>query len=165
MTYEPIPYATPVGPPPIENSRRGGLIAFGIVSILIGSVAGCLSAVTLLAVVMMGSLPGGAQAAMFPSELAVGVLMFRLRVIGWWLAFVVIALGFTSAIMTFAKLGMLEFYRRGHASASDLQQLMNSSAMMGIAPIVITGVFGIVCLAYLMWVHRFFRRAGKAGAQ
>jgi hypothetical protein len=346
MTYEPIPYATPVGPPPIENSRRGWLIGFGIVSILIGSVAGCMSAVTLLAVVMMGFLPGGAQAGMFPADVAVAVvidlgtavifiwagidsircrrwvrpvviavgwitmagavfglaglivamcggtatfgpgmstvtttspsgtvvttttgaastftmattittiaamvvlglivpgafvwfystgavkstleayqpeaswtercplpifvacaglllggvstaamaieestpffgmylegaaavgmallsaivmlaamvLMFRMSVIGWWLAFLVIALGFTSAIMTFAKLGMLDFYRRGHASASDLQMLTSSSAMMGIAPIIMSGVLGIFCLAYLLWVHRYFRR-------
>ncbi len=350
MTYEPIPYATPVGPPPIENSLRGWLIGFGIVSILIGSVAGCMSAVTLLAVVMMSAFPGGGQTGMFPSEVAVAVLvyvttavifiwagidsircrrwvrpvvvavgwitiagavfglvgtavmmsggpavvapgtttlkttggvkivktttaatstmammittmvsmvvlglivpgafvwfystaavkstleayqpqaswaercplpifvacaglllggistaamaleastpffgtylegaaavaitlgaatlmlaamvlMFRLRVMGWWLAFLVIALGFTSAIMTLAKLGMLEFYRRGHASASDLQILMNSSAMMGIAPIIMSGVFGILCLAYLIWVRQFFRREQKAELQ
>lgn len=353
MTYEPIPYATPAGPPPLENSRRGGLIAFGIISILIGSLAGCMSAATLLAVVMMGSMMGGVQPGMLPSELAVAVvmyvaaavifiwagidsircrrwvrpvviavgwitmagavfgivgmivmmcggpatfspgattttvttttgassamtttsvaaptmtmmvtsmvsmvvlgvivpgafvwfystaavkstleayqpeaswterrplpifvacaglllggfstavmalqestpffgryleggaavavtlvaaiamlaamvLMYRLRVIGWWMAFVVIALGFTSAIMTFVKLGMFEFYRRGHASADDLQQLMNSSAMMGVAPIIVTGALGTACLAYLIWVYRFFKRAGEAVAK
>lgn len=357
MTYEPIPYATPVGPGLIENSRRGGLMAFGIVSILIGSLAGCMTLAMVVGMIFMartvgawggsapdlpvaqmiaggvmylaaavlfiwagvdsircrrwvrpvtisvgwitlvGSIfsiaamivtfpgasafnspvstvttttPGGAvvtsttsTASMGPTStgmligmvigavvlgiivpaayiwfystaavkatlaayqpapswtercplplfvactaLLVGgistaimalnastpffgiylegpaavaltlaaaavmfiamVLIYRVQRIGWWAAFIVIALGFTSAIMTMCKLGMLEFYKRGHASSADLYQLTQMSAAMGIMPIVMSAALGVLCLGYLIWVYRYFGRAERMEPQ
>src|SRR5688572_1546336 len=62
--YPPAPghiaYAT-AARPQLEHDRRGGLIAFGIVSILIGSLAGCFAMLTPLSLAMMSFAPTAAR--------------------------------------------------------------------------------------------------------
>jgi hypothetical protein len=60
---------------------------------------------------------------------------------------------------------MLEFYKRGHASAADLDQLRQMSAAMGIMPIVMSAALGILCLGYLIGVYRYFGSAQRMEPQ
>ena len=72
MTYEPIPYAQPMGPPPIENNRRGGLIGFGVVSIIIGSLAGCMTIAGAIGLIMGMAMMRG-QMDMGISDVVIGL--------------------------------------------------------------------------------------------
>jgi hypothetical protein len=85
------------------------------------------------------------------------VLMYRMDRAGWWIAVVVVSLGFASAAISLWRLGAMEFYRRGHATAEDLDRLAQSSVMSGVTPLVFTVAMGVGCVGYLVWVYRFFR--------
>ena len=63
QSYAPHPahIAYAAARPQIENDRRGGLIAFGVVSILIGSLAGCLAMLTPVSLAMMSFAPAAAR--------------------------------------------------------------------------------------------------------
>jgi hypothetical protein len=89
------------------------------------------------------------------------VLMYRMDRAGWWLAVTVVSLGFVSAAVSLWRLGAMEFYRHGHATAADLDRLAQSSVMSGIAPLVFTVAMGVVCVGYLVWVYRFFHGKGR----
>jgi hypothetical protein len=68
MTHEPLEYAKPLMPVPIEDNRRGWLIAFGVVSILIGCLAGCGVASMIAMVFMFARMGGGAAALGMPPD-------------------------------------------------------------------------------------------------
>jgi hypothetical protein len=88
--------------------------------------------------------------------LAAAVLMYLMRRIGWWMAMAVIALGFTSAIMTFSQRGMLEFYERGHTHPEALREIVRSTTMMGVTPIIFVVITLVFSVGYLIWIHRYF---------
>jgi hypothetical protein len=90
-------------------------------------------------------------------------MMYRMRRAGWWMAIGVIALGFTSAAITLMRHGAMEFYRRGHATAVELERLERSSVMNGRTPLVFVLVLGVLSVGYLVAVGRYFR--GFEGAQ
>jgi hypothetical protein len=85
------------------------------------------------------------------------VMMYRMRRAGWWMAIGVIALGFASAAITLVRHGAMEFYRRGHATAAELERLERSSVMNGWTPLVFVLVLGILSVGYLVAVGRYFR--------
>ena len=89
--------------------------------------------------------------------LASAVLMYRMKGSGVMLAATVVGLGFLSAVITFGRLGVMEFYRRGQASADELDRLAKSAAMTGMTPIVFSALAGALCVGYLLWVRRHFR--------
>jgi hypothetical protein len=89
------------------------------------------------------------------------VLMYRMDRAGWSIALVVVSLGFVSAALSLWRLGALEFYRHGHATAADLDRLAQSSVMSGVTPLVFTVTMGLVCVGNLVWVRRFFRGGAK----
>ena len=81
----------------------------------------------------------------------------RMKKSGPTLAAIVVALGFLSAVITFWRLGLMEFYRRGQASPDDLERLAKSSTMTGVMPMIFIVITGILCVGYLVWVRRYFR--------
>src|SRR6059058_1663057 len=57
MSIDPIPYATPVGATQLRRNRRGGLIAFGVLSILIGSLPALFASLGLFVIFRMLAAP------------------------------------------------------------------------------------------------------------
>jgi hypothetical protein len=102
---QPIPYAT-VLPPTLERNRRGGLIAFGVVSILIGALAAFFAAFTSFVLTMVMTQVG--QTPWWPMFVAplvnaaaatlfiwVGIASIRCK---RWVRPVVISLGWATLI-------------------------------------------------------------------
>ncbi|MDB5320201.1 MAG: hypothetical protein JWN40_1832 [Phycisphaerales bacterium] len=103
----------------------------------------------------------GAAGAMF----AAMALMYRMKPLGWWLAVVVIGLGFASAAITLWTLGTMEFYRRGHATADDLDRLARSAVMSGVTPLIFVLAMGGMSVGYLTAVYRYFRGNGATAVR
>ncbi|HEY7115247.1 MAG TPA: hypothetical protein VH475_01605 [Tepidisphaeraceae bacterium] len=142
MTYEPIPYAGAPGGPTLEDSRRGGLIAFGIVSILIGALSGCMTVGAIFGVVMAlqfgATTPGGAAAVAngLPwAQFAVAILMYAAvaTLFIWagvdsircrrWVRPVCIALGWMAAVASAFYLAFLL------VAMKDLPMLLGSGVV------------------------------------
>ena len=90
------------------------------------------------------------------------VMMFRMRRAGWWMAMAVIGLGFTSAAITLMRHGAMEFYRRGHATAAELERLERSSVMNGWTPVAFVLVLGVLSVGYLVALGRYFGKGRRA---
>jgi hypothetical protein len=111
---QPYPHAIPYAAaarPQLERDRRGGLIAFGIISILIGALAGCLAILTPLSLMMVAFVPRAAvppqpvvQIAMTAAIYAAAATLFIWTGIGSircrrWVRPIVISLGWPMIIM------------------------------------------------------------------
>lgn len=94
----------------------------------------------------------GAAAAL----MAAAILMYCMRGAGWWIALLTSAAGFSSAILTFASRGMMEFYRRGNLGDGELARLAKSPSMTGLFPMILTAAALAIVIAYLLYIHRHF---------
>jgi len=77
---------------------------------------------------------------------------YHLRTSGWWTFLLVIGLWLTSTIVTFALTGVMEFYRQAHLPDQQLKALEQSFAQGPMMPIMI-GIYGALCLGYLLYVR------------
>lgn len=94
----------------------------------------------------------GATAALIGAS----ILLYCMRSAGWWIALLTSAAGFSSAILTFATQGMMEFYRRGNLGDGELARLANSSNMTGRFPMFLAAAVLALVIGYLLCVHRHF---------
>jgi hypothetical protein len=143
--------------------------------VFVGCVSLALFGLLTMALSMVGAVPvfgvyvTGERAAVLclaagAMMLASGVLMHVGQRWAWWMALSVVAGGFTSAIVTFCRLGMMEFYRRGGFGLLDLEQIERTRAMTGATPIVIVGIVALISVGYLGWMRRFLGIGECVGA-
>jgi hypothetical protein len=147
--YDPSPSWTEATPLPVFVGCVS-LVLFGLLTVamsLVGAVPVFGTYVTGVAAVVLCI---GAGAAMIAS----GVLMHLGRAWAWWMAAAVVVGGFASAIVTFCRLGIMEFYRRGRFNSFTLEEFGRVPAMSGITPIVFAAVVFAISMGYLLWMRR-----------
>jgi len=150
--YDPGPSWTERCPVPVFVACTG-LLLFALGTVLTSAT----QVVPFFGVYVDGPLAALVDLAAVGLMLVAMVQMYRMKKSGPTLAAVVVGLGFLSAVITFWRLGMVEFYRRGQASPDELEQLAKSSTMTGAMPIAFVIVSGMLCVGYLVWVRRYFR--------
>jgi hypothetical protein len=91
--------------------------------------------------------------------------LFRMSLVGWWIALVTVGLRLASAAVTFGRADLIQAYARVGWSQEQLQ-------MMSANPGVRSGVFlwwslsfGVLFLGYMIWIKRFFRDRGVPGIE
>jgi hypothetical protein len=85
--------------------------------------------------------------------------LFRLRIVGWWIALGALTLRAVSAVVTYARGDLLQAYARMGWKDAQLQ-VMNASPMFRSHMILWWSVgFLLAFLAYMIWIKRYFRPA------
>jgi uncharacterized membrane protein len=84
--------------------------------------------------------------------------LYRLRLSGWWIALVAIALRMISAVLTFSHADLLQAYAKMGWSETQLQQMSNNPVLRS-STIMLwwTAAFMILFIGYLLWIKRYFR--------
>jgi hypothetical protein len=85
--------------------------------------------------------------------IAAAVMMHLGVVAGWWLALGVVAGGFVSAIVTFCRLGVIEFYRQGGLPQDALDELATLPSLGGVTPIGFAVVVMTISVGFLLSVR------------
>ncbi len=89
---------------------------------------------------------------------------YRLRPAGWWAAmgFLIVWLG--SAILTFGRNGIMDFYRHANMPPEQLAILEKQAFMHGSRTILLMISTNLVLGGYLLYVRRFFKSHNVATA-
>ena len=158
--YDPTPSWTERAPLPVFVGCVT-LVGFGVLTVGLA----VFRATPVFGVYVTG-VPGallamGAGGAMIASA----VLMFLGQRWGWWVALAVVAGGFASAIVTFARLGMMAFYRHGGMNEVALDEAARTPALAGATPVVFVAIVGAISVGYLLWVRRQAGGAAGPGAE
>ncbi len=108
-----------------------------------------------------GSLISGLQGAIVALiiillliSLAVGT--YKLKMVAWWSAVVVILLGTVSTIMTFSRISLLEFYQKMNFSEQQLKVIQQMGIFQNFSMTWYSIFWTVVFLGYLIYTRRFF---------
>ena len=88
---------------------------------------------------------------------------YRLRMVAWWGAILVMILGTLNAVVTFSRMGLMEMYEKMGIPPAQLEMIRESGmveAMSQWGPWLGPLVGGVVWLGYLLYVRRYFVRNG-----
>jgi hypothetical protein len=112
---------------------------------------------------LFGFLATGAIATM--CSLAAGAVAvylayatYRLRESGWWGMLAVFTLAVVSATLTFARVDLLEFYRRSGYAEEQIAPLRNLPFFTSRAMAWINAALYFLFLLYLLWLKKYFRK-------
>lgn len=147
--YDPRPSWTERAPLPVFVGSAS-LVLFGLFTVALAVVG----AAPLFGVYVTGPAAALLCVAAGAVMIASAILLFRGRASGWWLALGVVVAGFTSAIVTFARLGMIEFYRHGSHMA-DADEIRRSPSLTGVTPIVFVAIVFAISVGYLIWMRKW----------
>ena len=149
--YDPTPSWTQRCPLPLfigaVNLLLGGLLTLSLAPT---------GSVPFFGQYIQGALAGLLAVAAAVAMIAASVLFYRVNLLGWFIALAVVSVGFLSAIVTFTRLGITEFYTRGNVDHEILRVIENSPTMTGPIPIIFIAAAYLVCVTYLLWARRYF---------
>lgn len=94
-----------------------------------------------------------------------GWTSFQCRPVGWWVSMLAVIAGTVSWIVSFLRLGVVEFYRATGASPNQIEQFqaMPTVTLWGI--LLTTIVMGLACVIYMLVIRKHFRSSADiAGA-
>jgi hypothetical protein len=90
------------------------------------------------------------------------VWVYRLRMIGWWLALAIFALAPLSGVITFLRADPAEAYRRSGLSEEQIKMLGGMIRMMGPLGAAWGLVFGIGAIIYAIRIRKYFSAASPS---
>jgi uncharacterized membrane protein len=94
------------------------------------------------------------------------VWFFRVRLLGWWVGIVSLALRAISAAITFARGDLLQAYSRLGWKQAQLEMMSRSPVLRGHIVLWWSLVYLLVGLGYMVWIKRYFHAApAGVGAQ
>jgi hypothetical protein len=89
---------------------------------------------------------------------------YRLKISAWWATIAAFAFGFASAIVTFSRIDLMEFYRESGMPEEQLKVIEETGMIEKMNMPVMMGVSGVVLLGLLLWVRRYMVAAPAARA-
>jgi hypothetical protein len=84
--------------------------------------------------------------------------IYRLNVIGWWIAVISMTLLTLSSILTFARINIMDMYRAMNYPEAQLKQIEQMQFSKGQFMLTSTAVL-VLILGYLLFIKRYFRRS------
>lgn len=85
---------------------------------------------------------------------------YRLRPMSWWITLCVMLLFAISNVVTFAQIDLMDLYEQMGYSAEQLALIERYNFLTGQTMVWWSAAFMLPLIGYLIWVKRFFRRAG-----
>jgi len=89
------------------------------------------------------------------------VWFFRVRLLGWWVGIVSLALRIISAAITFARGDLLQAYSRLGWKQAQLEVMSRSPVLRGHIVLWWSLVYLLVVLGYMVWIKRYFQVARR----
>lgn len=87
------------------------------------------------------------------------VWFFRVRLLGWWVGMVSLALRIISAAITFAHGDLLQAYSRLGWKQAQIEAMSSSPVLRGRLVLWWSSVYLLVILGYMVWIKRYFHPA------
>jgi hypothetical protein len=135
---------------------------FGAATMLVMPLSG-MSVLPLFGSLVSGFPAGVVFLALALGLAAVGYLILRLRLIGWWIMMVLMALSCASAAVTFARIDVMEFYRAMGYPQQQVDVLQQVGFAKETMMVLSLGVM-LPWLLYLLFVRRYFKRVESPAA-
>jgi len=85
------------------------------------------------------------------------VWFYRVRLLGWWVGIVWLALRTISAAITFARGDLLQAYSRLGWKQAQLEAMSSSPALHGRLVLWWSLLYLLVILGYMVWIKRYFQ--------
>jgi MFS family permease len=86
---------------------------------------------------------------------------YQLKTAAWWGTLAAFALASLSAAITFARVDLLEFYRKSGYSEQQITQIGNLGFFTGRFMAWSTIVFFFLFLVYLLWIKKYFDKTAE----
>jgi uncharacterized membrane protein len=112
-------------------------------------------------------LPGAAVLVVMAGiDCFLAVLLYRVRLAGWWLAVSVLVLRMISVILTFRRADLLQAYSKMGWSDAQVQRISANPMFHSNTAVLLwwSVVFMILSLGYMIWIKRFFREPAASGS-
>jgi uncharacterized membrane protein len=112
-------------------------------------------------------LPGAAVLVVMAGiDCFVAIMLYRVRLAGWWLAVCVLVLRMISVILTFRRADLLQAYSKLGWSDAQLQQMKANPMFHSNTAVLLwwSVVFMILFLGYMIWIKHFFRGPAAPGS-
>jgi hypothetical protein len=84
---------------------------------------------------------------------------YRLQQVGWWIVAIGMLVWATSAMVTFARMDMLEMFRLMGYQEQQLTLMKQTNILGGPAVFIVTAFWLLLAYGYLLYVKRYFRQA------
>lgn len=109
-------------------------------------------------------LPGTAAFLIFAAvDAYVAFAFYRLKVMGWWVAMVFMALRLVSSALTARRGNLLEAYSRMGWSHEQLEAISMNPMFRGNSILWWSLAFMVIYLGFLLWLKRYFRAPAPSG--
>jgi len=146
---------------------RCPLPVLGLSLALLGAGAAALAPIPYGAVPAFGVILTGASAVIFCVALAAAALAlsraaYRMRIWAWWGSLALVLLVNAGSLAAFLRVDMAEVYERMHMPPEDIAMMREGGLLSGSAAILTTAALGTACLAYLVFVRKYFRERPRA---
>jgi len=82
---------------------------------------------------------------------------YQLKISAWWGSLIAFTLFSASGAITFARIDLMEFYRKSGYSEQQIEQIRNMGFFTGKIMSWIMVVFFFLFLIYLLWIKKYFR--------
>ena len=90
--------------------------------------------------------------------------VFRLQRQGWWIGLAGMALGLTSAAVTFRRADLLQAYAKMGWSQGQLQMMSANPGFHSGVYLYLGLGFSVIFLGYMIWIKRYFAAPAVAGS-
>jgi hypothetical protein len=87
--------------------------------------------------------------------------MYKLQILAWWSALLLMLAGTVSTMMTFSKVSLLDFYKKMNFSPQQLAFIQQSDIMHNFNIMWYNALWALVLFGYLLYVRRFFVKASE----
>ena len=146
------------------------------ISVFTLSVALAVSALLTLSMITYGMFPVfgtmltgpaamGATLAAAAVFLLAAYLVFRLRMSGWWLTMLISIVIPVATIMTMRRMGIIAIYEHMGLPPEQIEAVRNNELMRGPLIPIATAAMGVLGVAYLLAVRKFFVASAGSDAR
>jgi hypothetical protein len=90
------------------------------------------------------------------------VATYKLQMPAWWTAVVVTILGTISGIVTFSRVGLLDFYQKMNFPEQQIELIKQTGMLEKLNVTWYTLFWTVIFLVYLLYVKRFFNPVSKS---
>lgn len=91
-----------------------------------------------------------------------GLGMYLVKPIAWWLTVLLLVVGLASAMMTALLVDPLEIYRLSGTPPEQIEMIQRMGANTREMTIVSQSMYGVLLLGYLLFIRKYFRPGGAA---
>ncbi|MEZ6047561.1 MAG: hypothetical protein R3C11_18665 [Planctomycetaceae bacterium] len=81
---------------------------------------------------------------------------YKLKIWAWWATLILYVAFGLSSMITFSRLGLMEFYREINLPEEQLRIIEQSGMIERMNMPVMIGVSGVVFIGYLFWIRKYF---------